>query len=107
VYANLSRNDPSLKNKRGLLKALRTNPDNLTLNKQQQRDDYLKQQPAIATIYVFKRRLHRLLMRKTLKAKHCKKLIPVLLYMIKQLKQSSFKRLAKLVKLWITGKRKW
>ncbi len=53
-----------MKNKRGLLAALRTNPENLSVEKLKKRDAYLNQQPAIAAIYHFKRRLHRLLMKK-------------------------------------------
>ena len=39
--------DPKMKHQRGLLAALRTNPDNLTAERLKRRDDYLKQQPAI------------------------------------------------------------
>jgi transposase len=88
--------DPQMKNKRGLLAALRTHPDNLTVKRQQKRDDYLKLQPVIETIYHFKRRLHGLLMKKTVKAKRCKRLIPIYLKMIRLLKQSPFKRLVTL-----------
>ena len=69
--------DPSVKNQRGLLAALRTHPDNLTTKRLQKRDDYLKAQPAIAAIYEFKRRLHRLLMKKTMQARRCKRVIPL------------------------------
>jgi transposase len=50
--------DPKMKNQRGLLAALRTNPDNLTAKRLQKRDDYFKQQPTIEAIYQFKQRLH-------------------------------------------------
>ena len=43
--------DPKMKNKRGLLAALRTNPENLTAKRLQKRDAYLKQQPVIDSIY--------------------------------------------------------
>lgn len=85
--------DPKMKNQRGLLAALRTNPDNLTEHRLKKRDEYLNQQPIIAAIYQFKRRLHRLLMKKTVQAKRCKKLIPIFLKMIQALKESPFKRL--------------
>jgi len=90
--------DPKIKNQRGLLAALRTNPDNLTAKRLQKRDEYLKQQPAVAAVYQFKRRLHRLLMKKTVQAKRCKRLIPVFLNMIAALKESSFSRLVTLGK---------
>jgi transposase len=90
--------DPKMKNHRGLLAALRTHPNNLTAKRLQTRDDYLKQQPIIDTIYQFKRRLHRLLMKKTVQAKRCKRLIPLFLKMVTALKESPFKRLVTLGK---------
>jgi transposase len=90
--------DPSIKHQRGLLAALRTNPNNLTAERLRKRDEYLKQQPAIEAIYHFKRQWHRLLMKKTMQAKRCRKYIPLFLRMIEQLKQSPFKRLASLGK---------
>lgn len=90
--------DPSMKNKRGLLAALRTNPENLTAKRLQKRDEYLKQHPAIDAIYQFKQQLRRLLMKKTMQARRCKKFIPFYLKMITALKQSPFKRLATLGK---------
>jgi len=88
--------DPKMKNQRGLLAALRTNPDNLSEKREKKRDEYLKQQPTIKAIYQFKRRLHRLLMKKTVQAKRCKRLIPLFLKMVTELKESPFKRLATL-----------
>jgi len=90
--------DPKMKNQRGLLAALRTNPDRLTPERLKRRDEYLKQQPAIQSIYQFKRKLHRILMKKTLQARRCKKVIPIFLRMINALKESPFKRLATLGK---------
>lgn len=90
--------DPKIKNHRGLLALLRTKPENLSPTKLQKRDDYLKEQQAINIIYRFKLRLHRLLMKKTVKAKRCKRLIPFLLKMITALKESPFQRLATLGK---------
>lgn len=46
--------DPKMKNKRGLLAALRTNPENLTSKRLQKRDEYFKKQPLIEVIYQFK-----------------------------------------------------
>jgi len=90
--------DPKMKNQRGLLAALRTNPGNLTTERLKRRDEYLKQHPAIQSIYQFKRKLHHVLMKKTMKARQCKKVIPVFLRMVTALKESPFKRLATLGK---------
>jgi transposase len=95
--------DPQIKNKRGLLSALRTNPDRLSLDKLKKRDEYLSRHPAIDAIYQFKQQLYRVLMKKTMQAKRCKRMIPIFLKMITALKESSFKRLAALGKtlyLW-------
>jgi transposase len=90
--------DPKMKNKRGLLAALRTNPENLSAKRMQKRNEYLKQQPVIDSIYQFKQQLRRLLMQKTLQARRCKQIIPEFLNMITTLKQSPFKRLVTLGK---------
>jgi transposase len=90
--------DPTMKNKRGLLAALRTNPENLTAKRLRTRDEYLKQHPMIEAIYQFKQQLHRLLMKKSMQKKRCKRVIPLFLKMITALKQSPFKRLVTLGK---------
>jgi len=90
--------DPKMKSKRGLLAALRTNPENLSAEKLKKRDEYLSQHPAIAAIYQFKRQLHRLLMKKTVQRKRCKRFVPLFLKMITELKQSRFRRLVTLGK---------
>lgn len=90
--------DPKMKYQRGLIAILRTNPDKLTEAKLKKRDDYLKQQPLIDAIYHFKRRLHRLLMKKMMTARQCKRLIPLFLKMMAALKESPFKRLVTLGK---------
>ena len=90
--------DPTMKNKRGLLAALRTKPNNLSEKRRIKRDEYLKQQPIIAAIYQFKQQLYELLMKKTMQAKRCQKAIPLFLNMIAELKQSPFKRLVTLGK---------
>lgn len=90
--------DPKMKNQRGILAALRTNPDNLTPERLKRRDEYLIQHPAIQSIYEFKRKLYRVLMKKTMQARRCKKVIPVFLKMVAALKESPFKRLATLGK---------
>jgi len=90
--------DPKIRYQRGLLSVLRTNPDNLSAKRLHRRDEYLKQHPAIEAIYEFKRRLYVLLMKKTVQARRCRRLIPIFLKMIENLKQSGFKRLRTLGK---------
>jgi len=90
--------DPKIKYQRGLLAALRTKPDNLTAERLRRRDDYLKQQPAIEAIYQFKQQCYRLLMKKTVTAKRCGRLIALFLKMVAELKGSGFKRLITLGK---------
>ena len=88
--------DSASKYQRGILAILRTNPENLSSKQILKRDQYFKQQPAIHNIYLFKQRLHRLLMKKHRTAKQCSRLIPSFLAMIKQLKQTAFTQLNKL-----------
>jgi len=76
--------DENIKYHRGLLAALRTNPENLSDKRLVKRDEYLNTQPAINAIYQFKQRLHQLLMKKECTAKRCQKLIPIFLGFIKQ-----------------------
>ena len=90
--------DPEMKHQRGLLACLRTKPNNLSVKQHIKRDAYLKQQPAIGAIYQFQQRFYRVLMKKTMTAKRCKRIIPLFLKMIKELKQSPFKRLITLGK---------
>lgn len=88
--------DPTIKNQRGLLAALRTNPENLTAQREKTRDEYLKQHPAIDAIYQFKQLLRRILMKKTVQKKRCKRYIPFFLNLVEGLKYSPFKHLATL-----------
>lgn len=85
--------DPGLKYHRGLLAALRTNPDNLTAKRRALRDHYLVDQPAVAAIYEFKQALHVLLMHEHQTKQACREHVHRLLDVIKQLKQSGFKSL--------------
>ncbi len=85
--------DPLMKYQRGTLAALKTKPQNLTPLRLNKRNSYLKQQPAIAAIYDFKQELHLLLTKKHCTAKECRRLIPRLLEMIKELRESPFEHL--------------
>lgn len=95
--------EPAIKSKRGILSVLRTKPENLNSEKLKKRDEFLMNRPAIAAIYQFKQQLHRLLMKKTMTKRQCKKVIPLFLKMVLALKQSGFKKLKTLGKtlyLW-------
>lgn len=85
--------DPSLRYQRGLLNALKTNPENLTSKGLQKRDEYLAKHPAIKYIYDFKQELHQLLTKKHQTARECKKLLPIFTDMINQLKEIPFENL--------------
>ena len=80
--------DPEMKYKRGLLHALRTKPDNLSTARELKRDSYLNQNPAIAAIYDFKQTLHQMLSKKSQNHQQCKKMAPLFLSMVQQLRQS-------------------
>ncbi|CZP75510.1 Transposase and inactivated derivatives [Legionella pneumophila] len=95
TYRELS---SSIKNNRGLLALLRTKPDKLTPHKKIKRDSFLAENPAIEAIYHFQQQLHELLMNKTLTKVRCRKIIPLFLKMIQDLKQSPFKSLVALGK---------
>ncbi len=86
--------DPSIRYQRGLLAALKTNPENLTVKRLQKRDEYLANNPAIKHIYYFKQRLHRLLMKKHRTAKQCRRLLPLFTEMVRRLKQIKFEHLS-------------
>lgn len=68
--------NPAMKYQRGLLSALRTKPNNLSAKQLNKRNEYSKQQPAIDAIYQFEQRLYRVLMKKTMTAKRCQRIIP-------------------------------
>jgi len=78
------------------LKVLRTRKAKLKLASLEKRNAYLNQNIPIKLIEQFRERLYQILMKKTLKAKKCKRFIPIFLNMLKALKESPFKRLSKL-----------
>ncbi|HQU06453.1 MAG TPA: transposase, partial [Ferrovaceae bacterium] len=82
----------------GILALLRIRPDNLTQDKQTNRDLFLDRYPAIAAIYPFQQPLHTLLMKRALTQRACGEVIPVFLTMLTELKQSAFKPVAALGK---------
>jgi transposase len=90
--------DPEVKYQRGLLKLLRTKTDRLSETQLQKRAAYFARHTAIAAVFEFKEKLYRLLMNKHRKVWQCKKLIPVFLAYVKQLKVSGFQWLKSLGK---------
>lgn len=77
---------------------LRTKPEYLSDYKKDKLYNFFKQHPAIQALYHFKVRLLTLLKYKHRKARHCRRLIPIFLNMIKQLKTATFEPLVKLGK---------
>lgn len=77
---------------------LRSNLKNLADKKKQHRDKYLKQQPVITALYKFKQRLHRFLTRKHCTARQCRRLLPIFLKMLKQIKRNPYNPLQTLAK---------
>ncbi len=95
--------DPNIKSNRGMLAALRKNPNKLTPKQATKCKDIFRQHEAIQTLYNFKQRLHHLLMHKTKNKQQCKGLAITFLRMIEQLRQSPLpplKKLAKTLKSW-------
>jgi len=95
-----------IKYQRGVLSILRTRPENLSEYKKDKLQNFLKLNPAIQALYLFKERLFKLLKYKLRKARHCKLLIPIFLDMVKQLKAATFEPLVKLEKRFISGEKK-
>lgn len=95
--------DPSIKNHRGILALLRTRPDRLTPDKLKKRALFFKNQPAIASLYDFKQKIHQLMLKKEQTKKQCRSLIGQLFEIIEKLKTIPFKALNTLAKtlfLW-------
>ncbi len=88
----------NIRYQRGNLAMLRTSPDNLSEHKRAKLREFLQDNPIIEALYQFKIRILDLLKRKQLTAKRAKKLIPVFLDFIKQLKDSKLEYLIKLGK---------
>lgn len=98
TMATLQQLDENIKYQRGILAALRTNPQNLTTHKQTLLDNYFQVNPAAKAVYDFKQHIYQLLMLKGCNPSYCKQLLPKFLDVIKQLKNSSFKNMKTLGK---------
>ena len=88
--------DPLGSQNRGLLSLMRRHPQNLKPEQAQRLHHYLAAHPALQTIYDFKQRLCRLLLKKHCTARHCRRLIPLLLHSIENLTQIGFETLQQL-----------
>ena len=87
-----------MKYQRGILAIMRTRPDRLSNVKKIKLEQFLNDNTAIKSLYLFKVKLLALLKLKHQKARQCKQLIPTFLDMIKQLKAATFEPLVKLGK---------
>lgn len=97
--------DPSLKWHRGLPKLLMKNKENLSSEQKAKLEEYLKKQPAIKNLYLFKEELKSFLMTKNKSRKKLQKegLIQTFLRFIEQLENTGFdlmKTLGKTLKSW-------
>lgn len=80
--------DPVGSKNRGLLSLIRRHGHKLTPEQKEKLKRYFKKYPEFESVYKFKQKLTRLLTTKHQTAKQCKRLIPVFLNYIKQLKES-------------------
>ena len=84
---------PDIKHNRGIMAILRKHPSKLSAKQINRQQRFFDDNPIIKILYDMQIKLHKLLMNKTCHAKKCKRLIPELLHIVKQLKESSFERL--------------
>jgi len=82
--------DPTGKANRGLLSLMRRLPKNLRPDQWARLLEYLKAHPAMEAVYGFWQKLNRLLRIKQLTARRSRRLIPVFLSAIRQLRSSGF-----------------
>jgi len=88
--------DPKGRANRGLLSLVRRHSDRLDSDQQVRLREYLKAHPGFEAIYDFKQRLTRLLRIKHRTARQCRRLIPVFLSYVQQLRSSPMPSLASL-----------
>jgi len=94
---------PRIKHQRGLLKALRRNPENLTDRDQQRLKELFEDHPLIEELYERQLRLRSLLKLKTLNKQACKEPINQLLSLLQELKDSglqAMKTLCQTLESW-------
>lgn len=93
VWAHL---DPKGKANRGLLSLMRRLPKNLKPDQWVRLLAYLKANPAMEAVYGFWQKLNRLLRFKQCTARQCRRLVPLFLAAIRQLRSSGFHPLRQL-----------
>ena len=89
---------PQIKNHRGYLAALRTNPENLFPKQNVTLKRLFEQHPAIKPIYEQMQKTNQLMRTKTVSAREARQLIPQMLELIETLKASGFKPIVRLAK---------
>ena len=95
---------PELKNKRGLLKSLRKNPENLTQRDQERLQAFLTCQPVIRELYRKQLKLRELLKLKTLCKESCRQRIPELMGLLADLTAcglEAMKTLSNTLEAWL------
>lgn len=92
--------DPEGRKNRGLLSLMRRHQHNLSPEQQQKLAHYLKKYPALLAVYEFKQKLCKLLLIKSRTKKQCRRLIPVFLNYVQQLKESMLSGLGKTLESW-------
>ena len=95
--------EPKIKSHRGLLAALRTNPENLNYARRKNRDKLFRECPSVKALYDFKVKLCHLLMYKKRTKRQCIGLAKTLFRILRELAQSPIKplkRLAKTISSW-------
>jgi transposase len=88
--------DPVASRNRGLLSLMRRHEEKLRPDQRIRLKQYFDGRPDIGSIYKFKQELCRMLLRKTCNPKTCRRMIPRLLDLIAQLKDSGFNNLVTL-----------
>lgn len=82
--------DPKGRANRGLLSLMRRLPKNLKPEQWVRLLEYLKSHPAVEAVYGFWQKINRLLRIKHRTARHCRRLIPLFVSALKQLRSSGF-----------------
>ena len=95
---------PAMKHRKGLIKALRKNPENLTQTDQQRLDTLFNRYPLIKDLYQRQIKLRSMLKLKTLSKDSCRRQIPELMDLLSELATcglESMKTLSKTLTSWI------
>jgi transposase len=93
--------DPVGRKNRGLLSLMRRHAWNLSEEQGANLARYLEDYPVLKALYDAKQRLNRLLLLKCLNQKKAKRMLPQLLGLIEQFKQSPLKALGKTLESWL------